>query len=75
MYCPLMSARNGFVECQEGKCAWWNDEYGHGQCAIRSIDVSLDNIDRNGIEIYEPEDECDMDEDSLCECDFDEEEH
>lgn len=86
MICPLMSRpvmtecsdrgevyhRTEFyeVDCKEGECAWWNAEY--EQCAIRSIDDLLDQINAEGIEIYEPEDceDCDT-----CDCDFDEDEH
>ena len=71
MYCPLMSARNGFVECREKNCTWWNA--GYECCAIRSIDDSLTSIDREGIILYEPEDDCENCD--TCECEFDEEEH
>jgi hypothetical protein len=38
-----------FGECDQEKCAWWN-RYSHnvGTCAIRSIALRLDNIERFG---------------------------
>ena len=53
--CPLMAAGLGIgieesiedVKCREAACAWWHD----GECAMRSIASSLNDLSKNGIRV------------------------